>query len=93
MTEPKKKGRGRPKGSTNKKKMVRSAPKKKKEPELVKYETIDGKKVCPICKTQKGLECQDCNIKTKKGVDYFISKYACSICNVFMMIETPIKEL
>jgi len=93
MTEQKKRGRGRPKGSTNKKKTIRSAPKKKKKPEVVKYEVVNGKKVCPICKTQKGMKCQDCKVKDKKNICYLVSDFICTNCNVLMKIETPMKEV
>ncbi|HCW04774.1 MAG TPA: hypothetical protein DGK91_09795 [Clostridium sp.] len=89
MAEQKKK-RGRPKGSNNKKK---TPVKKKKNPKIVKYEIIDGKKVCPICKTQKGMKCDNYNVKDKKNVCYLVSDFLCVNCNVMMKIETPMSEV
>lgn len=91
MAKPKK--RGRPKGSKNKRKAIKSTSKKKVKPKVVKYEVVDGKKVCPVCKTQKGMKIQTYDVKDKKGVCYLTSKVLCNDCNVLMKIETPMKEV
>lgn len=75
--------RGRPKGSTN----------KKKPAEVVECEVIDGLRVCPVCKTQDYLEIKDYNTKDKKGDCYFISDFICTKCLVMMKFEMLLSEL
>jgi len=79
--------RGRPKGSKNKKSTTKR--KRKSKIEYLKFEVIDGKNVCPICKSQKGLECIDCSVKDKN----FIFKSVCKNCDVRMIEKVAISEL
>lgn len=89
MAEVIKRKRGRPKGSKNKKLITRIKRKEKDNVKLVKFEVIDGKNVCPICKSQKMLECQDCSVRG----DLFIFKFVCHRCDVQMLNEVTAQEL
>ncbi len=68
-------------------------PKKKGKPKKMKHEVIDGKIVCPVCKSQRGLACESHTVKDKDGVCYLVSDTLCRKCHVMMKITTPMKDV
>lgn len=67
--------------------------KKKGKPKKMEYEVIDGKIVCPVCKTQTGLASENHKVKDKDGICYLVTDTLCRRCHIMMTITTPMKEV